>query len=113
MNLHQRRNGIARSLIAVFSFLLLTTVASGQSAFQGTFELNEGVRWGDTTLPAGQYSLTIDSLQVPVKAIVRSANGKQAAIVSTVNVRNVQEGGDAILMSGEGQDRQVVALNLP
>jgi hypothetical protein len=113
MKSNQKRSGIIRSLIAVLSFCLLTTIANGQSVFRGTFDLKESVRWGDKLLTAGTYSLTIDSLQVPVRAIVRSENGEEATIISTVNVQDAQEGGNSIRMTGNGRYRKVASLNLP
>lgn len=49
-------------VVALFSALVFAGLASAQTA-QGKFTLPFEVRWGAATLPAGDYSFTLDKAQ--------------------------------------------------
>ncbi len=72
-------NGIRISSLIKFSGLALLAAcfAAGHAnaqVFQGKFTLPFQARWGQATLPAGDYSLTLDS--VDMKSTLRVSHGR-------------------------------------
>jgi hypothetical protein len=101
------------AILTIMFLACVVTIANAQSAFQGKFELKEEVRWGATFLPKGEYFLTIDSMQAPMRAIVRSADGHKAIFVTTRSVNDAEQGSNAISLKNNGEYWEVRSLNLP
>jgi len=100
--------------IAVWFFVLLGAVAANaQTTLQGKFRLADEVRWGKAVLPAGDYSLIIESAQQPVRIIVQAADGKTATIALAETSVDASPGGSYIFITGSGADRMVRSFNLP
>src|SRR5262249_48672517 len=78
----------------------------------GKFYLDSPARWGAATLPAGSYTLSIDSTQMPMRGTVRSDDGKTVAIVSTSLVDPLAAKRSFIFITGTGSQRRVQSLNL-
>ena len=98
--------------ILVFSFLA-SGMAAAQSTWKGTFQLNDELRWGTAVLSPGSYTLTIESAQMPMVAMIRSANGKTVAFATTSISNDLISKNSSILIVGTGAQRQVRSLNLP
>ena len=68
-------------VLAVLALALTASVGKSQvEGYKGTFTLPVEVRWGGATLPAGDYTLRVDSLSAP--QVVRvEGEGKSALIL--------------------------------
>jgi hypothetical protein len=103
-------------LLVLFSVCLIPSIANAQSLYlQGKFRLRNEVRWGKALLPAGDYSLTVDSrfsATNRVYAIVRSADGRKVAVAIATATGRPAPGGCFIFITSD-ETRQVRLLNLP
>jgi hypothetical protein len=79
-------------LIAVCSS---ASAASAQSVFKGTFTLPEDVRWGNASLPAGDYSFSLKSTSLPAQISVQGPNG--AAFIMTPSTDQRDQGDSSYL----------------
>jgi hypothetical protein len=99
-----------------FALLILVVAgavgANAQNTLKGTVQFPNEVRWGKAVLPAGEYSLSIPSVDRPVRVFIQSMDGKTAAI-ALADPSDVTPGGSYILITGTGSDRQVRSMNLP
>jgi len=99
-------------LVVMFAVLISVTGANGQtSIFAGNFTLTHQVRWGQATLPAGDYSIRFSSLHSP--AMVRSMDGKTMAFVFTVSSGDSEKGPSSLTIVTRGNERKVASMNLP
>lgn len=99
-----------RNLVATF-FLIASAAAANAQTFQAKFQLSSETRWGRAVLPAGQYILTVDSIQSPI--IVQSLDGKASVLATPLSKVDPAPGDSYILITGRGADRQVRSVNLP
>src|SRR5262249_31928803 len=97
----------------LFSIVAGAVAANAQATLYGKFQLASETRWGKAVLPAGEYSLTIDSTQQPVRIIVQAVNGKASAMALAENSVDAAPGGSYLFITGAGSDRKVRSLNLP
>jgi hypothetical protein len=81
------------------------------SAFVGNFTLPFEVHWGKAVLPAGAYSINMESIQTP--AIVHSASGKTNMFVFPAIVADSEKGAPCVTVMLRGNERRVQSLNLP
>ena len=99
-----------------FALLILVVAAAiganAQTTLSGKVQFPSEVRWGKAVLPAGEYSISIPSLDRPVRVMIHSMDGKMAAI-ALGDISDVQPGGSFILVTGEGSNRLVRSVNLP
>ncbi len=101
--------------VRVLAVVLLATFAFAAAANAQTmairFNLPFEVHWGKNLLPAGEYSVTMDS-SADV-ALVRSRNGKTAFFAPIpIKVSN-HTGNTALYVMVRGNERRVRSLNLP
>ena len=78
------------AMIAAFAFAAVcasAVPASAQSACKGSFTLSHEVRWQNATLPAGDYTFDMQSVNTPSRMIVKGPNGSKfiAAVVADEN----------------------------
>lgn len=102
-------------LVAAVCFaLLFPSAASAQNTnVQGKFRLQNEVHWGKAVLPAGAYSLTLQSTaQNTIYAIIRSSDGKKAAF-AMATIAGASEPGESYLFIANDGTRRVRLLNLP
>jgi hypothetical protein len=64
------------------------SVASAQDVFKGKFTLPEDVRWGNNSLPAGDYTVWVKSTAVPVQITLAGPNGSSFILTSSTDKRN-------------------------
>ncbi len=67
-------------LLVALTTVISVTGANAQAVFAGNVSLPHAVRWGQTMLPAGNYSIRIASFNSPA-ATIHSTDGKIAAFV--------------------------------
>ena len=84
---------------------------SGFLTYSGKFTLPDEVHWGKAMLPAGEYSIRIDSSRSP--ALVRSKDGKTTMFTPVPITDDGKKGPAALLIAARGNEREVLSLNLP
>jgi hypothetical protein len=101
--------------VRLFAVVLLATCAFAAAANAQTvaakFTLPFEVHWGKTLLPAGQYTVTLDS-SADV-ALVRSVSGKFVFFAPIPIKARSHEGATALYVMVRGNERTVRSLNLP
>jgi hypothetical protein len=85
--------------------------ANAQSSFTGRFTLPYEVHWGKVVLPAGDYSITMESSAAP--ALVRSASGENKMFTSIPVTAESEKGAACLVITLRGNERRVRSLNLP
>ncbi len=97
--------------VAMLAACALAGAANAQPTFTGKFTLPYEVHWGQTVLPAGDYSITMDRLDSA--ALVRSASGKARFITAFPTSGDSLKGGAFLYVTtNEGQHR-VRYMNAP
>lgn len=102
-----------RNFVVLFSLVMAAVVGNAQIALHGKFQLTGETRWGKAVLPAGEYSLTIESAQQPVRIVIQSADGKTAAMAFAESSVDSAPGGSYLFVTGTNADREVRSMNLP
>ena len=92
----------ARGLIAVCAS---ANPASAQDAFKGSFTLTSDVRWGQASLPAGDYTFTLQSSAMPARIVVKGANGSQFVITSSMDVKSIDAPSNLTVVRRNGESR--------
>jgi hypothetical protein len=99
----------------LFAVVLLATCAFAGIANAQTlavkFTLPFEVQWGRNVLPAGEYSVSIDSSAKV--ALVRSANGNTVGFTPIPITATSHSGNTALFVMVRGNERLVRSLNLP
>jgi hypothetical protein len=101
-----------RNFVVLFSVVMAAVVGNAQIALHGKFQLASETRWGKAVLPAGNYSFTIDSTQLPVRIVIQSTDGKTGAIAQAETSVNAAPGGSYLFITGSGYDSTVRSMNL-
>jgi len=94
--------------IAVLGFIAATVSAmpaSAQAAFKGSFTLTSDVRWGQASLPAGDYTFTLQSSAMPARIVVKGANGSQFVITSSMDVKSIDAPSNLTVVRRNGESR--------
>lgn len=102
----------ATMLGVAIAILILVAGASAQTGvFSGRFTLPYQVRWGQATLPAGNYSIQLSSIHSP--ATIHSMDGKIAAFVFTGRSGDSEKGPSSLTIVTLGNEQRVASMNLP
>ena len=104
---------IGMGLVLFVTGLLAAGAANAQSALQGTFHLDQEVRWGKSVLGAGDYTVEIESRKTPVMAMVRSADGNQSFMVMAAIHDDSRSKKTALFLTRKQQEWVVLSLNVP
>lgn len=102
-----------RNFVALFIISLTALAANAQATLHGKIQLTSETRWGRAVLPAGEYSLTIESVEQPVRIVIQSADWKTSAMAAAVSSVDATPGGSCVLITGSGRERTVRSMNLP
>jgi hypothetical protein len=89
----------------------LSAGAAQAQSYGGTFTLPHEARWSGTALPAGQYSLAMDSVQGPLRVIDSSGRIRVLVYGSPEDPAKGQP--TALLVTRDGAERTVRSLNCP
>jgi hypothetical protein len=98
-------------LLVVLTTLISVAGANAQAVFEGNFTLPHAVRWGQTMLPAGDYSIHFSSFHSP--ATIQSSDGKIAAFLPMGARQDSESGPSSLSIVTRGNERSVASLNLP
>ena len=89
---------------------LLAGTANAQPIMKGTFTLPYDVRWGQALVPAGTYTIVIDSAHNP--ALVSTQAGTNVAFVAPLSVNDARADFATALVINKGEtERTVQSLN--
>jgi hypothetical protein len=101
--------------VKLFAVVLLATFAFAAAANAETiaakFTLPFEVHWGKTVLPAGVYTISMDSLANV--ALIRAASGKTFGFTPIPIKAKSDNGRSALYVMVRGNERRVRSLNLP
>jgi hypothetical protein len=103
-----RAKQFAALMLATFAFAV---AANAQPRFVGKFTLPYEVHWNHAVLPAGEYSIRIDSRETPT--VLHSASSNRSFFVAVPIIAKAENGGVHLLVTGRGQQHRVRTLNLP
>jgi hypothetical protein len=98
-------------LAALAAICVFTLAANAQPTFVGKFTLPYEVHWGQAVLPAGQYSIQMNSVTGP--AMITSANGSRTVFTRTPTLADSDKGGKRLTITNLGNERRVRSMNLP
>ena len=79
---------VAIATLGLIAICASASSASAQNAFQGKFTLPNDVRWANATLPAGDYTFSLDSTTMPGRVFLRGPNGGAFIPTSVIDERN-------------------------
>jgi hypothetical protein len=102
-----------RNFVVLLSIVAGAVAANAQTILHGKFQLTSETRWGKAVLPAGEYSLTLESTQQPVRVIIQAVNGKASAMALAQATADAAPGGSYLFITGAGTNREVRSMNLP
>lgn len=101
--------------VRIFAFALLATFAFAAAANAQTlsarFTLPFEVQWGKSVLPAGEYTINMDSTTNVV--LFRSVDGKTAGFTPMAIKDDSTKGPQALIVLIHGNQRTVRSINLP
>jgi hypothetical protein len=99
-------------MLAIFTLAMcaFTATANAQSVM-GRFTLPYEVHWGTATLPAGEYTITMDSLQSAT--LVQSASTSQSFFTRMPTIQDSEKGAACLIVTTQGNERTIRSLNLP
>ena len=97
--------------VVVLATCLFAVAVHAQPSLVGKFTLPYEVHWNHAVLPAGEYSIRMDSKGIP--AVVRSASGDRAFYIAVPTIADSKNGGTNLLITVRGQEHRVRSLNLP
>lgn len=101
--------------VRLLTAILLATCAfvatANAQSFFGRFTLPFEAHWGKTVLPAGSYTINLDSRYNV--ALLRTANGKAVGFTPIPIVSTSDKGATALLVMIRGNQRIIRSLNLP
>lgn len=95
-------------LIATCGF---TVAANAQPSFAGKFTLPYEVHWGQAVLPAGVYSIRMNSMSALPE--VSSASGSRKVYTLPPVIADGEKGGTYLTITTQGNEHTVRSLNLP
>jgi hypothetical protein len=109
----------ATHLLITFKALLVTLIAScvfsaaanAQATFVGKFTLSHEVHWGQAVLPAGDYSIRMDSKSAPAK--ISSASTRMVVFTPYPSLGDSESDGTYLTITTQGNEWRVHSLNAP
>jgi hypothetical protein len=88
-----------------------TVAANAQPSFAGKFTLPYEVHWGQAVLPAGEYSIRMNSMSALPE--VSSASGSRKVYTLPPVIADGERGGTYLTITTQGNEHTVRSLNLP
>jgi hypothetical protein len=108
----------SRNVIKIFLFVPITLataifpdIVNAHSFFSGNVTLPYEVRWGNTVLQPGDYSIRIGSLNQPTQ--IYSKNRKRMYFTSVQFTDSNSKGETSLMIAAEGDKHTVNSLNMP
>ena len=102
------------AILTAVALVMLTTAIGAQAqqnSFQGRFTLPFEVRWGNSVLPAGDYSIVIPLLNLP--GTVRSLEKDKSFGISIGHVGDLEAKTAYLTVVSRNGGFRVTSMNLP
>lgn len=99
-------------LAVVGSICLFSGVAKAQTV-KGKFQLTEQATWNGAVLPAGEYTVTVDSPMRPICARLQDADGKVIAMLASSDVDDAKGSRSYLFITRQDGQRKIRTFNLP
>jgi hypothetical protein len=99
---------LATLLMASIAF---PVAANAQPAWVGKFTLPYEVHWNHAVLPAGDYTISVDSKSSP--ALIRATNGSRSIYTNVPTAATSERGPASLLITGSGGQHTVRSMNSP
>jgi len=77
--------------LALLALATSASIGNATTAYQGKFTLPVEVQWGNTKLPAGDYTITVSSSGAPYRVYLQGP--KASAIIQAVTAEDVAASG--------------------
>lgn len=110
-NMIRQSTTVKLALGVLFATCVVTSVANAQSTFAGKVTLPYEVHWNHAVLPAGEYSIRMDSKGAP--AVLHSTSTGKSAYTAVPIIADGQKGAAFLTVTMRGKERRVRSLNLP
>jgi hypothetical protein len=95
----------------VIASCIFTAGVNAQASFVGKVSLPYEVHWGHAVLPAGDYSIRMESTNGTAK--ISSASRNMAVYTNLPTIADNDGGGTYLTITTQGKERRVRFLNLP
>jgi hypothetical protein len=110
-NTAQHATSVKLVLGVLIATLAFGAAAKAQPAFEGKFVLPHEVRWNHAVLPAGEYSIQIDSTREPV--VLHSASTNESYYASVPMMADTEKGAARLNITNLGNESRVRSMNVP
>ena len=106
-----KRQSFGLALIVGTVAVCLSGAQANAQSYKGTFKLDEQVRWGAAVLPAGNYTLVINS---PERGSIATIRGEHKSIMIMANAaeEDASTKASSLLLIGDSSTRSVRAFHL-
>ncbi len=97
---------VSKTWFAILSIgLIFTGIGQAQiPTFTGKFTLTHQVQWNRTLLQSGDYTVTIESISLPVVALIRDSSGRPVArFISSIDSGKTSTGNALFIREKDGQ----------
>jgi hypothetical protein len=102
---------LVRTLALIVGAGALSSSLAVAQAARGAFKLPAETHWGKITLPAGDYSYSLDAASPTAIVTIRSAANKWSAMVLASSVSDLPPAGtDELVLTKNGEEMFVTAL---
>jgi hypothetical protein len=102
---------LVRTLALMVGVAALSSSLAVAQAARGAFKLPAETHWGKLTLPAGDYSYSLDAASPTAIVTIRSATKKWSAMVLARSVSDLRPAGtDELVLTKNGDEMFVTAL---
>lgn len=106
-----KRQSLGLALVLAAVAVGVSGVRANAQSYKGTFTLDKQVRWGQAVLPAGNYTLLIDSPQHGSIATIRGEH-KSVMVMANAAEEDVSTKASSLLLIGDSRTPSVRALHL-
>ena len=111
LNTTQHSTTVRLILGVLIASCVFTSAANAQPIFVGKVTLPYEVHWNHAVLPAGEYSIRMDSRGTP--AMLRSTSTDKLAYTAVPTIADGEKGAAFLTVTMRGNERRVRSLNLP
>lgn len=105
------RNSVSKYFLFLLLAMWLAPGVLSAQDYKGTFTVPFELKWGRATLPAGEYSLKLDTAVAPNIVTVRGEGSNAMIMTNGVSDRDAS-GGDCLIVVRRGRTGRVRALRL-
>jgi hypothetical protein len=100
-------------ILGLVSVCFAAGTASAQKAYRGNFTLPFDAKWGDATLPAGDYEFTLDKADLEGQLTISSRDMKLTAVVHPGGVSDQNPPANSTLIAvGSAGKYRIRVLNM-